>query len=294
MNTQLRSLLLSLIALFVIQLFFVSTGNAIEGFSMNKNVLPSKVKKAWDSTFILINPVMGTSATAFVVKIDHHHPSRTVYFLTDAHALNDLGCSAKGHCEGAYFFHDFGFTPDMKGNYASGPHPLEVENINVIALSNNPDLGLISVEADESFNKIKPIYPDECNSSLIGETFLFGYPATDHRPNPLDGDKANDLLERWSVGLMNVETFTRPRSDKDPTLEILRPITADAIPGNSGGPSVNEEGKLIGVLQGSAAMIQNNYAYTGKETGKLEDANAFLTPCAQVKEFLEANLKGPE
>lgn len=122
-------------------------------------------------------------------------------------------------------------TPDWKGATAAADLAyMKVNSNSSVALANITELGMGFIE------DIKK------SSPFQRKHFALGYPALDVRPSYKSKSESQEIRLRWSegemIGLRKIMTKYNVATD------------VDTLPGNSGGPVIFEDGRLLGILIG--------------------------------------------
>lgn len=237
--------------------------------------------KAWDATFAMTagdQIATGLSASVLVFK---QQVGSSVYlgFLTSGHSIRELSKKA----------------PTDKWILARNIRSREkLEVIEAVPgeilhpiVNSVYELGFFvkkvpAIDAD-SFQPV--MLPNTCMERRGDRVVLFGFPGVFQRDIDQQREKiaAPDLvIKRTSEGVLTGETRFSPKQTA--RFAPLYGTTADAMEGNSGGPALDENGNLIGILVGSFADLSNN-AYRGFEGQNLLRAHSFITGCRATKNF---------
>ena len=88
-------------------------------------------------------------------------------------------------------------------------------------------------------------------------------------------------VKRWSQG----EYVGLGRAEFRGVMSTYIASTLDSLPGNSGGPVVDEDGVLVGVVAKGAASEENNFRYD-VDPQKWDDWQTFLVPCDAVARIM--------
>lgn len=142
------------------------------------------------------------------------------------------------------------------------------------------DLGLLVIKVSQA--EAKTITPhkltEKCNYGEGSKLSIIGFPAVMYRnktdqvvPIPLP----NIITKRISEGRY-VEDYIS--NENGPMVAT----TADAMPGNSGGPVLDEKGYLMGV---QAAVKFAGLKYHGHESRKYLIGHSWIVECKKMKEF---------
>ena len=88
--------------------------------------------------------------------------------------------------------------------------------------------------------------------------------------------------KRWSKG----DYVGLGRAEFRGVTSIYIASTVDSLPGNSGGPVVDQGGVLVGVVAKGVAGEENNFRYD-VDPQKRDDWQTFLVPCGAVLRILD-------
>ena len=187
------------------------------------------------------------------------------------------GITRSGHARkcNSYFWTDPNnkFTPD----------PLKwpfFDTVEVVERTANPDLALLRVSATLEATDIPDamMLPSTCDLRPGQSLYAVGYPATNDRvypASPTIADK-DDIRKRWSSGVF-VDKYNEGNVSDT---HLYFGTTIDALEGNSGGPVVNADGQIIGVLLKISDNSGNNgFRYDGNEAQGSLDWHSLSTRC---------------
>lgn len=164
---------------------------------------------------------------------------------------------------------------------------LSFSNILVSKISIESDLALFEVTTNSSHPHLKSLKSVEletnCNQTTARQLVYFiGYPAINLRQDNrhfITGDP-NLNTRRWSTGLI-----ANPLPFNARVNYPVLPTTADALPGNSGGPVAMPNGRVIGVAAGIRSRPATFYPFRGDAKNALDYPHSFFINCEAINEF---------
>jgi len=147
-----------------------------------------------------------------------------------------------------------------------------------VRLDDAYDLAVIKVQANASLAIGKPVdVGDACEGSLGHEVYAVGFPGVKLR----GGLRGWHEVKRWSKG-RNIGIGT---ADFRGTSSRYFASTVDSLPGNSGGPVVDTEGRFVGVVAKGVAGADNGFRYDVNPQDP-RDWQTFIVPCYGVRRLL--------
>jgi S1-C subfamily serine protease len=238
------------------------------------------VRSVWRSVFALTcTSRKGVYiASAFLVARRDAPPQRRrgaadYFFITAGHAIEacrNARWQLAENINQAYFESD-GIT------VATPPHRLSA--VDLVDLDDKYDLALIKVRASAALPIGAPVaVGDECRPDLGKTVFAVGFPGVEKRRSL--GLKREQ--KRWSRGTIVGLGKARFHAGE----EIYIASNLDSLPGSSGGPVVDEAGRLIGVVAKGAAAPENSYRYD-VDPKRPRDWQTFIAPCTAVRQLLQ-------
>lgn len=159
-------------------------------------------------------------------------------------------------------------------------YPLQNYSIVQIKTSAEFDLALIIVKVSSGEAKVLPAIPitEKCSLSEGDALVIIGFPAVmqrAYRDQNVFISSPKVITKRWSTGQYVNE---RAKNEYGPLIGA----TADALHGNSGGPVIDSQGKLIGV---QAAIKYNGLKYYGNESRNNLVGHSWIVDCQATKNF---------
>jgi S1-C subfamily serine protease len=245
---------------------------AAEGFFAD--ALPPAVRTAWPSVYAFVCESRKSTyvATAFFVAKTSHGKRADYFFVTAGHAVDDCRHPRR------YLVEDINqprFEPD---GITVARHPRRLDGVTVVDVDDAYDLAIVKVEAKANLRIGNPIpVDDRCYRALHREIYAIGFPGVGKRRSL----RLKRDVKRWSKG----EFVGLGRTVFRRTLSTYIASTVDSLPGNSGGPVVDETGALVGVVAQGAAGDDNKYRYD-VDPRKKDDWQTFLAPCDAVVRML--------
>ncbi len=137
------------------------------------------------------------------------------------------------------------------------------------------------------FESITPIpIAGECDIYVDDEVYIIGFPYTPDRLKANHTFIANpdSVVRRWSQGY--VVDFEYSDYYFGASTPQWLTTTADALPGNSGGPALSANGDLLGVVDSVKESNGNTDAYVGNDVIEPRRSHSLLTRCEDVTSFL--------
>lgn len=253
---------------------------------------PEVLRKCWNASFALAR---GTGTLVKTVRVDAD--TTDAYFLTAHHVyqsvLNQTAQDNKRLLKQGQHAIDpksmvpifFEMRDTSRGGTGMRYNPVAYEAADVIS-ERASDLALVKVrlkrEQDDNFEEktrrlSSTAIPEmgKCeNLRRDSEVYAVGYPDTALRPANAQRQPIAEpyvIQKRWSYGAYMDRELKLGAS--------MKMVTADALPGNSGGPACDGNGRLIGVV--SALDVTKGLGYSGK---------TYMTSCQDTRRFLDKHL----
>ncbi len=257
----------------------VAQARADEGFFVDDK--PPAVRAVWSSVFALVcESRKGVYiASAFLVtKIDKDRPGSRrrkltdYYFVTAGHAIAECKRTRQHLAENINRprFERDGITvaralPRLKG-------------VKTVLVDDAYDIAVVKVTASAGLHIGAPIPVDaQCAPGLHEGLYAVGFPGVGQRR----ALRSKREEKRWSKG----EIVGLGKADFRGREEIYIATTLDSLPGSSGGPVVNENGRLVGVVAKGSATDENGFRYD-VDPKSPRDWQTFVAPCTAVLRLL--------
>lgn len=244
-----------------------------EGFSSQPPA--ANLMMAWDNTFLFefLNPGKGLSfgSTSLVFK-EQRNGEIYLGLLTNKHvhrSVPEYQMSLYKNIKQ----HNATYTPVVVSAERMG----SVQYVSS-TLSNDFDLALfiVKVSVDEGQN-LKPLQmSQDCRLSPGDSLVTIGFPRTVVRVAN-KADENNEQIwrmKRWSSGVFVGDT----KQGRGPIFGT----TVDALQGSSGGPVLDTQGNLVGVMTAITGPI-----YSGSEDPKDLIAYSYIVDCQAIKGFAQ-------
>ncbi len=261
---------------------------AVEGFKSLRDSPPEAVTSSFDSVFMVYFDEASyyVHGSAFLIRVEVNGETTQLDFLTGAHVLQNL-CRESEVCSGLKLFQD------ARLNVVSGRETFvfgrpEINQVRVLKLSQNPDLALLRATIKtRQFSNPKPLAISSTCKLEIGEVLYgIGFPKTTERmtSSKVVIENQNQIIKRWSEGVF-VGNLKQVSADSEYRYSLATSV--DMLHGNSGGPLLNQSGKVMGVVSSGASLAENRYVYSGGESPGQLEAQSLAVPCGYLDSFLK-------
>jgi S1-C subfamily serine protease len=250
-------------------LSITSTAKAGEGFYETRPSL-SGVSRAWDATFLIAmssesNHYMGSSA---LIGVHHQGQTYNLYFLTAFHVIKN-NCKLNAKCKDTLLLPTANVPMSSEGlESLSTQASHAMKDVVLVKFDESFDLALLRVQTPLGIAPAPIPMVDSCSDLSGIQTYTIGFPWVSARvsPNSKAINHRTILLKRWSAGLLVGPLSKTPRGNyllnEDESNKVpFVALTADALSGNSGGPIVDEEGRLVSIQKAITAQESTGYQF---------------------------------
>ncbi len=270
-------------------LLFISCCSAIsiagEGFFDLRDNTPGFIASSWDSVVLLVRKDRYIGSAFVIAKVEKPSGDE-LYLITNNHVISGE-CKVKLPCSEIKILQNPPQLPEKEVVGSAGD--IQFNSLVILKTSIDPDLALIKVTLKKSdVTSLLPLkISDHCPLKEGQRTYLIGFPATEKRLNearmPISDQDL--LLKRWSEGIF--VKYVLGKGIKNLSTESAL-ITTDALNGNSGGPLLNSDGEVIGVLEAARLRPVVGYPYMGREKTDWLSWHSSAVSCEQLKVFLDS------
>jgi S1-C subfamily serine protease len=236
-----------------------------EGFFIDP--MPPAVRAIWPSVYAFVCEGEGGAytATAFLVRKEEEEKLSRYYFVTAGHSVDDCRQPRR------YLAEDLGRPRFESDGITLAPAPRRLPRVAPVYVDDAYDVGIVKVEAARPLRLGAPLaVTGHCDKALHREVFAVGFPGVGKRPSLGMRREA----KRWSKG----EYVGLGRAEHRGTQSLYIASTVDSLPGSSGGPVVDANGELVGVVVKGAASPENGFRYD-VDPHRQGDWHTFLVPC---------------
>ncbi|MGZ3805461.1 MAG: S1 family peptidase [Pseudobdellovibrionaceae bacterium] len=273
----------------IVPSMWTPSGFSAEGFYTSADPMPPAVSKAWSSVFfVLINePTIYRMGTAFLVRKIVDSKVTDLYFLTNLHVIKQA-CPTSGLCQNASLAQDAHLIYQSDGLHLQSLDGVVLDQMSVVKVSVNPDLALLHVRASNNNNvqlpNSLPISPS-CEMAVSGPLYTIGFSDPfDRRNSTIPIKNRDSIFKRWSHGIFT--GYTKSDDNNNANTNLWSGTSVDALEGGSGGPLLDQSGKVVGVMKNSASTEANNYHYGGNEDPKGLDWQSNAVRCEYLEKFI--------
>jgi S1-C subfamily serine protease len=248
-------------------------GFAAEGFFTDK--APPAVRAIWPSVYAFVCEGNGSvyTASAFLVGKANSGTTATYYFMTAGHAIEDCRSPRR------YLTEDVNRPRFESDGITLAAAPQRLDSVSTVYVDDAYDLAVVKVEASAALRIGNPVRAgDQCDKAVRREVYAVGFPGVGKRLSL----RLNRDAKRWSKG--RFVGYGKAEFRGVESLYIASSV--DSLPGSSGGPVVDENGELIGVVAKGAASAENAFRYD-VDAQKKDDWQTFLVPCRAVSAIIQ-------
>ncbi|MEK6772336.1 MAG: trypsin-like peptidase domain-containing protein [Bdellovibrionota bacterium] len=294
-----RKLSLTLLIMFSLLVLFPNASFAKEGFTTGKDI-PSHILDLQDSVFLVhiqqitkmtekddaytLKTETTSDGTAFIIGEDQTF----FYFGTANHNIEALNCQKI--CSGLSLFQKARLRPSIHYfNNKAVPfgHELFLEKgtisfdqVELLKSTKNQDLAIIRAYKRQDIKyALKSFAFSKFFPKKADKLYTIGFPNLSLRKCNKDLKKNTGILfsknveKRWSEGFY-VDIYSSDNK-RDSNTEYWLGTTIDAVPGNSGGPVLNVNGEVVGLMVRS---LNGGECYSGIESSENFRPQSFATP----------------
>lgn len=258
-----------------------------EGFSSDRDAAPEAVKRAWNSTYILISEKTLNKGTAFVVGSTNMGEITRLYFLTNWHVIKSQ-CADNGRCSDSVLARN---VKIVNSGSKIASFDVKLHFLKVVRVSQKLDLALVAADVNPNSSLPVPIkIASNCGLQAGEPVYTVGFSNIIRRKGAVVGvsdSEAGIIQKRWSLGL-----FVSYGHASDLGVDVgITKTSVDLINGGSGGALLNASGEAIGVLRYSMATSKNNYQYDGNEDAGHLDWHSHAVRCEYLADFINGGVE---
>lgn len=247
---------------------------------LNPETPPDALLNAWRATFLFafVDPNKDSKVgSAFVVAREIHGDTQTLDLLTANHVLE--GWCDEVSCQNLHIFDNGEINTNGGTAWRSRTKSLAAPNLVVVDRDACNDLALVRITTRASLD-VTPLVLADQESAPGDSVFAIGYPQAFLRKHTRDKDP-NVIKRRWSEGeVLGVTDYGRLLAGEYLTTD------ADALPGNSGGPVVNADGEVTGVLGLTGGQAAAGFVYVAPPKGADQAIQGASIRLEKVRTFL--------
>ena len=247
-------------------------GWAAEGFHADK--MPAAVRAIWPSVYAFVceGEAGVYTATAFLVGKATQDKRATYAFITAGHAIEDCRSPRR------YLTENVNLPRFESDGITIARPPPRLGDVQTVYVDDAYDIAVVKVEASAALRIGNPLAVDNnCNEALHREIYAVGFPGVGKRRSL----RIDREMKRWSQGAF----VGYGKAEFRGTEQLYIASSVDSLPGNSGGPVVDENAALVGVMAKGAASPENGFRYD-VDPKKRDDWHSFLVPCQAVSKII--------
>ncbi len=244
---------------------------AEEGFHVDDR--PAAVRAIWPSVYAFVCEGRRGTYIASAFFVGTAGDRADYIFVTAGHAIQD--CKSRRR----YLVENINQPEFESDGITVARPPQRLHHVQLVQIDDAYDLAVVRARASARRLRIgSPLkVGNTCDKDLHREIYAVGFPGVGKRRSlHLHRDE-----KRWSKG----EFVGLGRAEFRGVMSTYIATSVDSLPGNSGGPVVDESGALVGVVAQGVAGADNNFRYD-VDPKKKDDWQTFVAPCTAVLRLL--------